>query len=81
MEMQQLNQTLEDFQNSLQIHKSILDNVLNGSEHEAVSAAYNRMKELEQLNQCVVLERGDLQAKCLVLEQINAECSKNEEEI
>jgi len=54
---------------------------LNGSEHEAVSAAYNRMKELEQLNQCVVLERGDLQAKCLVLEQINAECSKNEEEI
>jgi len=43
MEVLQLNATLDDLQSSLEIHKSILDNVLNGCADQAIEAAYKEI--------------------------------------
>lgn len=81
MEIDQLNQTLEDFSASLLIHKEMVQNLLGPMNDKTLWDLYKEIERLNEVNSELRLDNGDMKARCLLLEQINYEISSKEDEM
>ena len=60
MEIDQLNNTLEDFQNSLKIHKQLVCDLIEPKNDNTIKTLYQEIERINQINQEIRVERGDL---------------------
>ena len=79
-----LNAQVTDLRTSLKIHKEIVHNLLvdnGGSSHgQVIELIFNEMQRVKEMHQNLVEEKQSLEAKCLILEQINDEIKFKEQE-
>ena len=84
MEIGNLESRIEDLQTSLKIHKEIVQNLLleNGGKESSIvfNTLYKEIDRLTELYNTTFEEKRSLDAKCLILEQINDEIKFKEKE-